>query len=438
MRINVDVHGGPEGRGPEACGRAARPPGSREDVEGPDPRAAREPSGRFARRRGRRGFDARIARMIVAVVLLAGAFGCRREKRGDGPGGRVMKVTTAPVEERLFRETVRVQGTVESEERATLSALVGGTIEALLVEEGDRVRNAQPLFQTDKLNLENQVQIAKHNVEVARASEAEANAAVREAEATYQKAEADVRRFRKLYEADKAVTLDAFERMDTAFKRADAGLAHARALVALSVARGAQAESSLRIAEKQMADSLVRAPFDGVVTRRLHEPGEYAAPGAAVLALENPARLEIALVLSSDYYDRVLPERTRLRFRRAGREEEAPVHFKAPSVHPVTRTFEVKARLPSAEGFSPGMLCDVDVILAEHRGLGVPDGAVGRRGGRAVVFKAEEGRAVARPVEPGACDDGFTELLDAADLAGVPIVVDGQTFLNDRDPIRTD
>ncbi|MBP7828276.1 MAG: efflux RND transporter periplasmic adaptor subunit [Kiritimatiellae bacterium] len=380
----------------------------------------------------------RIVAGLGIILLFLCLAGCGRKPAREAGAARLIKVSVAQPEERVFRSALRVQGTVRAVDRARVAARVAGTIEEVFVDEGAAVEAGRPLFQTDKASLESKVQIERDNLKVAAASRAEAQAALAEARAVFAKAELDYGRFQKLYRDDKAVTLNALEQAETAFKSAEAGLLHARAVVDLAKAREAQARSALEIAEKQLADSTVTAPFQGTVTRKLVELGEYASAGAAVFELEDPARLEAVFVLSAEYYGRVETNRTRLRIARGAEPVEAAVTYKAPSVHPVTRTFEVRAALPDARGYAPGMLCDVDVTLDEHRGWGLPTAAIGLRGGQAVVFAVEEDRAVLTPVRPGPADNGFTELLDADALLDRGFVVEGQAFLNDGDRVRLD
>lgn len=380
----------------------------------------------------------RLGAGLGALLLLLLPAGCGRKPAPEAGAARLIKVTVAQPEEREFRNALRVQGTIRATDRARVAARVAGTIEEVFVDEGAAVEAGRPLFQTDKANLESKVRIEQDNLKVAAASCAEAKAALAEARAVFAKAEADYGRFQRLYRDDKAVTLNALEQAETAFKRAEAGVLHARAVVDLAKAREAQAQSALEIAEKQLADSTVAAPFKGTVTRQLIELGEYAAAGAAVFELENPARLEAVFVLSAEYYGRVETGRTRLRIARGAEPVDAAVTYKAPSVHPVTRTFEVRAALPDAAGFAPGMLCDVDVTLDAHRGWGLPTAALGLRVGQAVVFAVEEDRAVLTPVQPGPADNGYTELLGADALRGRRFVVEGQAFLNDGDRVRLD
>lgn len=374
------------------------------------------------------------------LALAAVAAGCGRAPAPSPAPAAVaaaLTVRTAPVGKRTFAESLRVHGDVRAVRRAMIAARIAGTIDTLYVDDGDAVTNGQPLFRTDRANLENQVEIERRNQEVAAAAVREAEAALSRAEAEEAKAARDRDRMHRLHTADGAVTLDAVERADTAATAAGAGLSHARAALDLAQARRIQAATSLRISEKTLSDSQLLAPFDGMVARRLREPGEYATAGAAVLGLEDPRDLEVALVLSETWFPRVAPGTTVLRVSAAGRPPvEVPVSVRSPVVHPASRTFEVTARLPRDAALAPGMLCEIDVVFARREGWGVPAPAVALRDGVPVLFIADGTAARARTVRPGLRDNGFLELLDGGALAGARVIVEGQTFLNDGDPVR--
>lgn len=380
----------------------------------------------------------RILFITMAWVSALLAAGCHSKSETKQTGqSSSMAVRTASVERRTFTESLRVQGTIAAVRRADISARLPGTLDALYVEESASVTNGQPLFQTDKVNLENAVAIERQNLRVAEASVAEAETGLQQAEAAYEKALLDRERFQRLYEKDRAVSKDSFEKINLACKQAATGLEHAKAAVTLVAARKDQAATALRISEKQLSDSLVCAPFDGLVTQRLKEPGEFVGAGAQVFSIEDPRQLEVLLTLSEEWFSRIEPGRTQVIIAAAGRPPvEAVVSVRFPSVHPVARTVEVKALLPSSDGFAPGMICDADIIFARHEGWGVPAEAVGIRDGRSIVFIADNGMARQREIRPGLRDDGHLELLDGESLAGQPVVVEGQVFLNEGSPVR--
>ena len=379
--------------------------------------------------------------ILLKIITWASAIlaaGCHsKTEPATGVERASMSVRTAAVERRTFTESLRVQGTIAAVHRADIAARLPGTLDALYVEESAAVTNGQPLFQTDKVNLENAVAIERQNLRVAEASVAEAETGLRQAETAYEKATLDLDRFQRLYEKDRAVSKDAFEKINLACKQAATGLEHAKAAVTLVAARKDQAATALRISEKQLSDSLVCAPFHGLVTQRLKEPGEFVGAGAHVFSIEDPRQLEVLLTLSEEWFSRIEPGHTQVIIAAAGRPPvDAVVSVRFPSVHPVARTVEVKALLPPGSGFAPGMICDADIIFARHEGWGVPAEAVGIRDGRSVVFIVDDDTARQREIRPGLRDDGHLELLDGESLAGQPVVVEGQLFLNEGAPVR--
>ncbi len=380
---------------------------------------------------------------ILWSVVLAGSIlaGCGRRPsapdREPGAAARPVNVVVGRLEPRVFEDRVEVQGTVEAVRYANISARVPGTLDELPVDEGDAVRAGQVLFQTEKINLENNVEVQRQGLAVARASVAEAEAGVRQKLAAFEKAALDAARFRKLYDNNRAVTRDALEKMESARKQAEAGVDYARALVTLAKAREAQAASALKIALKRLADSRVTAPFAGRVVRRLREKGEYAGAGTAVLRIEALDDLEVSFFVDAVQYPHIRPGKTLAVVSTADRRiAEVPVSWRAPVVDPATRTFKVKVRLTAPGALTPGMLCDVRLILASRRGVGLPRRAVRQRNGSNTVFVVDGTVARAVPVHTGLTTDGMIEIADPERLAGKQVVIEGQVFLEDGGPVR--
>jgi RND family efflux transporter MFP subunit len=268
---------------------------------------------------------------------------------------------------------------------------------------------------------------------------AEAEAGLVHAEAANEKASADHERFKALYEKDKVVPRDSYERMAVAYKQASAGLAHARAVVELARARKEQAAAALRIAEKQLSDSLARAPFDGVVSERMLEPGEYAGGGTKVMTLKSAGDYEARGHLAAAYLPRVGVNATRAVVSVGGRDiGDFPVTLCSPTIDFATRTFEIRVALTNDAPVTDGMACGIAVVLDDRKGLGVPSRAIGLRNGTSVVFVVEGGLARQVPVIRGIVDNGDTELVSADELKGKSVVIEGQSFLNDKSPVRTE
>lgn len=343
-------------------------------------------------------------------------------------------VKTVHSERRAFSDDLRVQGTVRVKNSAEVSARVPGTIDEIFVEEGAYVTNGVVLFRVDRVNLENAVA----QTTAARASAA---AMVGEVEAAIEKAKWDDARMARLYEG-KAVTKDAFEKARLQLKTVTAKLDAVRAQLA-------QAEAAVKSAKKNLADSVVRAPFDGIVTKKHKDAGDYVAPGAPVFAMDDPSVCELCVSLAAAHYPKVEVGKTSLVLLENGGTNRLAVTYKAPRVDPLTRTFEIRCVLAQRPGafvqhstlntqhfhFPPGLLLNAKVVFSTVEAQAVPEAAVGIRGGRSAVFTVKNGKIVSTPVETGARTDGWIEVRSPS-LVGADIVAEGMLLLNEGEEVR--
>jgi len=355
---------------------------------------------------------------LLSVVLL----GCSRQQ-AEKVDARLLVRVGSVRRDVAFTDALRVQGSVRAKDTTSVSARVPGTIDALLVEEGARVAKGTPLFQVDRVNLENAVRAARDDLAMARAK-------VAQAKVSSEKAALDAERLKRLL-AGAAVTKDMFEKAEVGAKSAAAALEAAEAL-------RTKAETGLAVAEKNLADSRVVAPFDAVVTRKHKSAGDYVGPGAKVFDLENPSAYEICVTLNAAQYARVRTGETRLRLARpVGGARDLTVTYKAPTVSSLTRTFEVRALLPRTDAVAAGMLLDGEVVFAERKGQGLPASAVADRGGGDCVFVVKDGRVGRLVVEAGLETDGWREIVKPALSDDVKIILEGMLLVSQGDEVRT-
>lgn len=370
----------------------------------------------------------------LAALALAG--GCKKEERRAEPLDlRPLVKVGKLVPGTAFTDGVQVQGTVRAKFSAAVSSRVAGAVDAVMADEGEQVKAGQPLFQVDKATLENRVRLAQDDLNVARAALKEAEAALLETEASYAKAEVDAGRMRKLYEQDKAVTRDMWEKADLQYKLAGATRERVRAARESAAVRIAQAETALSVVRKNLSDSLGVAPFDGIITRKLLDKGDFANVGAPVFEMDDPRVYEVCFSMNAAHYERVRTGQTRVRFADG---EEAVVTYKAPSVHPVTRTFEIRVTVARTPALATGMLRDAAVVFREVAAAALPASAVGLRGGRPVVFAVRDGKVESVPVEVGLAWQGQVEIRNPEALASADIVLEGMLLLNEGDAVRTE
>lgn len=209
--------------------------------------------------------------ILTTGVLLLGACGGGHEDPAPQPAVVVVQGEDMVIAAAARTAFMNVSGSAAPLQEATLSTKLMGSVTRVNVQEGDVVRRGQPLLHIDARDL------------AAQAVRIEAGMA--EAEAVYREAELHAQRMRALYEDDAApkAQLDA----------AETGLARARAGVSAARAGGAELSA--------MAEySVVRAPFDGLVVRRLVDPGSFAAPGSPLLVLQDDSALRVSVTATPD------------------------------------------------------------------------------------------------------------------------------------------
>lgn len=373
---------------------------------------------------------------LVATGLLATLFaGCGKPAASipSAPGTEArIVVRTAAVESRTFERRITVQGTVEPKRFADVAARVDGNLDAIWVDEGDRVVASETrLFQVDPVGLSNAVVIAEQALDVSEAAVAVSLANADKARAEARKAGLDYERYARLHK-DGKVSDNEYETLDTLNRQAQATVAVAEAQVELARRQARQSEASLRIARKHLADSLAVAPLSGVVSRREAEPGEQMAVGRRVLRIVDPDDLEVAAYLPAAYHADVVPGTTSFHLDVQGRAAGThPVTYRSPTVDPVLRTFEIKGELKGdASPAVPGSMADLTLVFETRHGLGVPTAAILMRSGRQIAFVVRDGRATQVELALGLQNDGWTEVRSGI-REGDRVVVEGQTLLRD-------
>lgn len=209
----------------------------------------------------------RVSRLLaLALAVSASAVACRDTP--DAEGAAVPSAETAgavTVRDTIIDVSIEAAGTAEPFAQATLSTKLMGTVLEVLVREGDAVPAGAPLLRLDARDLD--------------ARRAQVAAQLAEAQAVRADAITQAERMRRLF-ADSVATRAQFDAAET-------GLARASAAVRQVEAGAAELEATIGYA-------LVRAPFAAVVTRRLVDPGAFAAPGAPLLIVEDGSRLRVA------------------------------------------------------------------------------------------------------------------------------------------------
>lgn len=321
------------------------------------------------------------------------------------------RVKVVSPETRTFVEALSVQGTVRSKSCAAVSARVAGTIDELCVEEGAPVALGTPLFRIDRANLENAVRSNENDVRIA-------EAALFQSKASLAKSQSDEARMTKLVLTGAVSTTDT-EKAILSARTSEAQLMGAEALLA-------KAQTGLAVAKKNLADSEVCAPFAGTIVKKLKDVGDYASPGMPVFMLEDVERLEIRYMLDASKFDEVAVGETMI--------DGRPVSWKAPTVDPATRSFEVRVDVSGADGFCPGMLVDSKIVFSSIESLAVPASAVNPNAdGEYMLFTVEDGRIVRHAVGSPKFSGGWCSIAGSDVQPGAKVVSEGMLLVHEGD-----
>jgi len=225
----------------------------------------------------------RIVTAIVAVVVIAGAAAAvsakRRELRSLPPPDRTpLPVQVAVVSTGSASDVISTTALVRAETAATVGAQIGGAILDVGVREGDRVRAGQVVARIDARALDDAV-------DAARARLTAADRALRVQEAVFNR---------------DSVLHDGGAISRQAFDASSAQLEAARAAMIT-------AERALHTARVQRGYANVIAPYSGVITARMVEPGDLATPGRPLLAIERPGTVRVISKLAQDSLRRIQP-----------------------------------------------------------------------------------------------------------------------------------
>jgi RND family efflux transporter MFP subunit len=313
-------------------------------------------------------------------------------------------------------QVIQTTGTIHARETATISAQVPGHIRTVLVQAGDRVRPGQLLVTLDGDAIQSAFEQA-----TAGAAAAEKQQMAAESEASL--AAETLKRYQMLRE-QKSVSPQEFDEVQ---KRSEA----AQLRVAFYAAQSRQAQAAVAGARTQLGYTTLHAPFAGIITARLADPGTLAGPGVPLLQIDRDGPLQVYTTVDESLIGSLrngmkIPVDVETSLNST---LNATVTEIVPAADPASRSFLVKLDLPSSPGLRAGMYTKVGIPDGARAMILAPLSAVVMRGSLACVYALDQsGAAQLRYVTLGNRHGGQVEVLSG--LAA------GETLVNnpgDRD-----
>jgi RND family efflux transporter MFP subunit len=371
--------------------------------------------------------------LITGFALLIGVTTAACSSGTESPAGDAgtpVPVKVAKVTMSDLTETFEVGGIVHATTTAAVTARVLAPVREVPVVPGDRVRAGQVLVVLDGRDLEARARSARAAATGAAQGATAAAAEQRAAEAALALARATHDRITMLH-AKRSATAQELDEATAALRSAEARAAGAaaRAQEAASGIESAQAASEAAGATESF--TRITSPFDGVVTEKMVEPGNMAAPGLPLVRVEDTRgfRLEVH-VDESRLGEIAAGASVPVSIDSAGggaTNLQGTVTEIARAVDADARAFLVKIALPGSTGLRSGSFGRARLAGAPRRALTLPATAIFRRGQVTSVFVVDNGIARLRLVNVRDTEvlaglaEGETVIVDAP-----PDIVDGR------------
>ncbi len=353
--------------------------------------------------------------IFLSLTLALGLFACRQEP--PPPVERIRAIKTVTVAERASGQIRKFSGVVEAADSSSISFEVAGNVQEVRVDVGDKITKGQVLAKLDKRTYKLNVQAAE--AEVGRA---------------------------KVQLADKRKDLDRFQRINKQDPGAvsQASIDQSQAAVDSAIQYVDLTKSQLKLAQRDVEKTVLRAPFDGVIANRYIDPFAEVARGQKCFDMYENTGMEVAVSIPEDAIEDVYMEQEgEIRFAVISARI---YHGRVTEISKVAGTanaFPIKVTVEDADQhIRPGMTAKVRLLLSgddKDTGYLVPISAIGQSGGSAkgYVFVYDKASSTVKktPIEGSSVQEDFA-IISGGVNDGDIIAVAGVSFLEDGQKVK--
>jgi RND family efflux transporter MFP subunit len=325
-----------------------------------------------------------------------------------------LAVKVAMAEERRTDRSILVTGSLLPDEIVTVVSEVPGKIVSVKVDFGQNVRRGDILAEMDKTEYQLQVDrskaalaqgLARLGLTAADGDKTPENTpAMRQAWAQVEDAKFKFENAKKLVKSGD-ISEERFTELEKLHGARMASYEAAKDEMRTQWASLDALRADIKLMEKKVRDTTIRAPFDGSISERKVAPGQYVKDNVALATIVKtfPIRLRLEVPESAAGFVRV---GTALEFTTdaaMGRKFQATVRELNPALNEQSRTLMAEARLNTADAqLRPGMFVQVRLILERGvQAVVVPKAAVHSVAGLTKVFVVQNGKVAERRVPPG-------------------------------------
>ncbi len=338
----------------------------------------------------------RILLLIIPIFLWA-----------EEQAPRASLVETAPLTQGEVNRLQNFVGTLYFNQKSDLASETSGKVVKVDFDSGDRVKKGDLLIRLDSAILNKNILASKE--------------ALKEAEANYKKSAKDLKRY-KILLSDESIAQSEYD----AVSYATAGFK--------SRANSLRAGLDAGLIEKKKKS--IYAPYDGIITSRAVDIGEWVNVGGLVAQIVNPYLADITVHIPEKFIQSVKPD-DNITVMIADQKYIGKIKAIIPVGSKSTRTFPLKVTLKSDKALYEGMEANIKLPNAKlENALLIPRDGVIKRFGQQVVFFNAEGKAMMVPVNIVGFFKDKVAIESPMLKPGMPIVIKGNERIFPNQPIK--
>jgi multidrug efflux pump subunit AcrA (membrane-fusion protein) len=367
---------------------------------------------------------------VVAAALLGTAVVINACSSADGKTedrdthSELAPISVSPVvaTERPIARFIRATGSLMAEEQADVAAEIAGRVVATPIERGTPIAEGAELIRLSATESEAQVREAEANAAQIEARlglssetpfDVSAVPEVQNAKAAYELAEGEFTRIRSLLDQN-VVSQSEFDQRRTQMEAARQQFEAAKNGAAQQYQSLQAARARVALARKALADTVVRAPFSGLVAERLVSIGDYVTKGmkVAVVVRINPLRAQLTVPEHAIAAVAVGQPMTFTVDAYPNREFEGKIRYVSPALTPDQRALTVEAVVPNPRNeLKPGLFATGRLQQPKQTAaVLVPSSAVQTSAGTNRVYVVNGDRVEERVVTVGESVDTLVEI----------------------------
>lgn len=370
------------------------------------------------RNAGRLGFV-----VLLVVFIMFGIAGCGAPPEQNRQAEvEPVAVSVVTAEKGDLQKITNLSGEIAAQESINIIPKMGGKVEDVLVDVGDKVKKGQVLVRLETKEIRAQLKQARAGLEAAKA-------AAEQAQARFAEAKKNLARMEELYQQG-AISQQTLDQVRMQYELAKTAAAEAQK---------EQAEAGVQLAETQLENAIIKSPIAGIVAFRYVDPGDMAGPSSPVITVVNMDTVTVTVNVSESEINSVqLGDKVEVTVPAAGDRTvfQGEVTMVSPAADPRTKAYPVEVTIDNPEHIiKPGMFAQVALGTVSVKDVVViPQEAVIDAGGKKVVYVAGDGKAIEKDVKVGITTGEQAAILEGLSV-GEKVIVKGQHRLEHGTPI---